>query len=214
MSQKEIFERLKQCVIEMDSDGAVKATQDALKEKIDPMVVIDKGLSEGMKVISDMFDRAEVYVPQIILSAEAFTEAVKILAPYLKGGVVGKGTVIVHTVEGDIHDIGKTILGILLQANGYNVIDMGRDVPVGKVVDSAVENKVDMITGSALMTTTMPSQREIVKELKDRGIRDKFKCVFGGAPTSQEWVDKIGGDGWAENAADGVNLIKELITKS
>jgi len=214
MSQKEIFERLKQCVIEMDSDGAVKAAQDALKEKIDPMAVIDKGLSEGMKVISDMFDRAEVYVPQIILSAEAFTEAVKILAPHLKGGVVGKGTVIVHTVEGDIHDIGKSILGILLQANGYNVIDLGRDVPVGKVVDSAVENKVDMITGSALMTTTMPSQREIVKELKERGIRNKFKCVFGGAPTSQEWVDKIGGDGWAENAADAVNLINEIIIKS
>jgi trimethylamine corrinoid protein len=164
-----------------------------------------------MQEISDMFDRAEIYVPQIILSAEAFTGAVNILAPHIKGGYSAKGKVIVHTVEGDIHDIGKGILGILLKANGYEVIDLGRDVPIGNVVDAAVENEVDIITGSALMTTTMPSQREIVNELKDRGIRDKFKCLFGGAPTSQEWCDQIGADGWADNAAAGVDIVTELM---
>lgn len=211
MSEKEIFARLKKAVLDMDIDAATKAASDALTQGIDPLACIDKGLSPAMQEISEMFDRAEIYVPQIILSAEAFTGAINILAPAIQGGYSAKGKIIVHTVEGDIHDIGKGILGILLQANGFSVIDLGRDVPIGKVVDAAVENKVDIISGSALMTTTMPSQREIVKELKDRGIRDQFKCIFGGAPTSQEWADQIGADGWAENAAAGVDLAASLL---
>ena len=211
MSQEEILERLKNAVVEMDADVAKATANDALSENIDPLTCIDQGLSEGMKVISDKFDNAEIYVPQIILSAEAFTDAVNILAPHIQGGYSTKGKLIVHTVEGDIHDIGKSIVAILLQANGYEVIDLGRDVPVGDVVDAAVENEVDIITGSALMTTTMPAQREIVNELKDRGIRDKFKCLFGGAPTSQEWTDQIGADGWADNAAAAVDVVRELI---
>ena len=211
MSEKEILERLKKCVIEMDVDGAKAAANEAMAQNIDPLTCIEKGLSEGMKVISDMFDNAQIYVPQIIISAEAFTDAVEILAPHVKGGYSAKGKIILHTVEGDIHDIGKNIVAILLQANGYEVIDLGRDVLVSKVVDAAVENDVDCIGGSALMTTTMPAQREIVNELKDRGIRDQFKCLFGGAPTSQEWVDQIGADGWAENAAAAVDVVSEII---
>jgi trimethylamine corrinoid protein len=212
MAKAEIFERLKQAVLSMDMEGAKVAANDAISQKIDPLDCIEKGLSAAMKVISDKFDNGEIYVPQIILSAEVFTEAVNMFAPHIKGGVSTKGRIIVHTVEGDIHDIGKGILGILLQANGYDVIDLGRDVPVGDVIDAAVEKKVDIITGSALMTTTMPAQREIINELIDRGIRDKFKCLFGGAPTSQEWADQIGADGWADNAATGVDLVTELLS--
>ena len=211
MGQEEILELLKKNVIEMDVDGAKATAKEALAQKIDPLTCIDKGLSEGMKVISERFDSGELYVPQIIISAEAFSEAVEILAPHIKGGFSAKAKLIVHTVEGDIHDIGKGILTILLRANGFEVIDLGRDVPVGKVIDAAIENNVDFITGSALMTTTMPAQREIIKELKERGIRDKFKCLFGGAPTSREWVESIGGDGWADNAAEAVNVVTKLI---
>jgi len=211
MSEKEIFERLKQSVIDMDADAAKAAANDAMAQKMDPLVCIEKGLSEGMMVISDMFDKAQIYVPQIILSAEAFEAAVDILASHIEGGYAGKGKVILHTVEGDIHDIGKNIVGILLQANGFEVVDLGRDVPVVEVVDTAIEKEVDIIAGSALMTTTMPAQREIMNELKDRGVKDKFKCLFGGAPTSQEWADQIGADGWAENAAEAVDIVKELI---
>lgn len=210
MSEKEIFERLKQSVIDMDADAAKAAANDAIAQNMEPIDCIEKGLSQGMMVISDMFDNAEIYVPQIILSAEAFTDAVDILAAHIEGGYSAKAKIIIHTVEGDIHDIGKNIVGIMLQANGYEVIDLGRDVPVADVVDAAVERDVDIIAGSALMTTTMPSQREIINELKDRGIQDKFKCVFGGAPTSKEWVDQIGADGWAENAAEAVDIIREL----
>lgn len=210
MSEKEIYERLKQSVIEMDSEAAIKAANDAMEMKMDPIACIEKGLSEGMMVISDMFDNAEIYVPQIIISAEAFTDAVEILSSHITGGYAGKGKIIIHTVEGDIHDIGKNIVGILLQANGYEVIDLGRDVPINDVIDAAIEQEADFIAGSALMTTTMSSQREIMVELKDRGIQDKFKCIFGGAPTSKEWVEQIGADGWAENAAEAVEIVNEL----
>jgi len=212
MSEKEIFERLKKCVIEMDEEDALAAANDAIAQNIDPLTCIEKGLSEGMMVISEKFDNAEIYVPQIILAAEAFTCAIDILAAHIEGGYTGKGKIILHTVEGDIHDIGKNIVGILLQANGYEVVDLGRDVSVLDVVDAAVDQSVDIIAGSALMTTTMPAQREIMDELKDRGIKDQFKCLFGGAPTSQEWVDQIGADGWAGNAAEAVSVVTELIT--
>ncbi len=210
MSEKEMFERLKKSVTGLDEEEAKAAANDAIAQKIDPLACIEEGLSEGMKVISDKFDNAEIYVPQIIFAAEAFTTAVDILASHIEGGYSAKGKIILHTVEGDIHDIGKNIVGILLQANGYEIVDLGRDVAIGDVVDAAVEKDVDIIAGSALMTTTMPAQREIVTELKDRGIKDKFKCLFGGAPTSQEWVDQIGADGWAENAAEAVEVVNEL----
>ncbi len=210
MSEEEILERLKQSVIGMDAEGGKAAAEEAIAQEVDPLVCIEKGLAAGMKVVGDMFDRAEIYVPQIILSAEAFEETVNVLAPHIKGGYSAKGKIILHTVEGDIHDIGKNIVGILLQANGFEVIDLGRDVAIGDVVDAAVEKDVDVIAGSALMTTTMPAQREIIAELKDRGIKDKFKCLFGGAPTSQEWADQIGADGWAENAAEAVDVVNEL----
>ena len=156
MSKAEILERLKQSVIEMDEEEAKAAANDAIAQEADPLACIEEGLSEGMKVISDQFDNAEIYVPQIILSAEAFTAAVDILASHIKGGYTAKGKVILHTVEGDIHDIGKNIVGILLQANGYEVVDLGRDVAITDVVDAAVEKDVDVIAGSALMTTQIP----------------------------------------------------------
>jgi trimethylamine corrinoid protein len=175
------------------------------------MKCIDQGLGAGMNVISDQFDKAEVFVPQIIISAEAFMEAVEILKPAIKGGYKSKGKVICHTVEGDIHDIGKNIVKILLTASGFETVDLGRDVPIEHVCDVAIEEKVDMITGSALMSTTMFSQREIVKTLKERGVRDKFKCMFGGAPTTPEWIKEIGADGWAENGAEAVTVARKLM---
>jgi trimethylamine corrinoid protein len=210
MSEAEIIERMKKSVIEQDEEGAKAAAQDAVAQNLDPIKCIDEGLAAGMNVISDMFEEGEIFVPHILISADAFNQAMEILKPLMKGEKFSKGKVIVHTVEGDIHDIGKNIFKILLQANGFEVIDMGRDVPVEKVIDKAVEEGVDIITGSALMTTTMPGQREIIDGLKERGIRDQFKCMFGGAPVTQEWVTKIDGDGYADNAAAGVRIASKL----
>lgn len=213
MAKKGILERLGRLVVEGDVDGAKAAAKEAMAQKLDPIECIEQGLSVGMDIVSGMFDRAEMFVPQILLSADAFTEAVEILKPHIKGGYKAEGKVIVHVAEGDIHDIGKNILKILLSASGFEMLDLGRDVPAEQVVDMAVKEEVDIITGSALMTTTMPSQREIIDLLKERGIRDKFKCMFGGAPTTQEWVSRIGGDAWADNAPEGVLLAKKFVGK-
>ena len=211
MAEKDVLEKLKKGIVEQDVDGCKAAAKQAVSENLDPVKCIDQGLAQGMNVISDQFDKAEVFVPQIIISAEAFMEAVEILKPAIKGGYKAKGKIICHTVEGDIHDIGKNIVKILLTASGFETVDLGRDVPVEHVCDVAQEEKVDMITGSALMSTTMFSQRDIVANLKERGVRDKFKCMFGGAPTSQEWIKEIGADGWAENGAEAVEVAKKLL---
>jgi trimethylamine corrinoid protein len=211
MAEKDVLEKLKKSIVEQDVDGAKAAAKQGISENLDPVKCIEQGLAAGMNVISDQFDKAEVFVPQIIISAEAFMEAVEILKPAIKGGYKSKGKVICHTVEGDIHDIGKNIVKILLTASGFETVDLGRDVPIEHVCDVAIEEKVDMITGSALMSTTMFSQREIVKTLKERGVRDKFKCMFGGAPTTPEWIKEIGADGWAENGAEAVTVARKLM---
>lgn len=213
MSQ-EIFDKLKSAVIELDVDAAEAAAHEALAAGLDPFEVINNGLSPAMQTISDLFDEGEMYVPQILIAAEAFQNAMKILMGQLSAEEASKakrGKVIVHTVQGDIHDIGKNIVGTMLAANGFEVIDLGRDVPVDEVVRKAEELKVDIVTGSALMTTTMPSQRDIVKLLEEVGIRGNLKVMFGGAPVTKEWVDRIGGDGFADNAADAVVVAKELM---
>lgn len=213
MSQ-EIFDRLKSAVEELDEEAAVAAAREAINAGIDPFEAIDKGLSPAMQTISDLFDEGEMYVPQILIAAEAFDSAMKVLMEKLTDEEASKGKrgkVIVHTVQGDIHDIGKGIVGTMLAANGFEVIDLGRDVPVEEVVKVAQEQKVDIVTGSALMTTTMPSQRDIVNLLKEDGYRDKCKVMFGGAPVTKDWVDQIGGDGFADNAADAVVVAKELV---
>lgn len=215
MSQKEILERLQKAVEEMESDIAAEVAREAIEAGIDPFVAIEEGLSKGMQTISELFDEGEVFVPQLLLAAEAFEVAIKILSgamPEEMKHQSTKGKILIHTVEGDIHDIGKNIVSIMLAASGFEVIDMGRDVLVDDVIKKAKELEVDIIAGSALMTTTMPAQREIIKVLEEEGIRDKFKCIFGGAPVSQEWVDKIGADAYAETASEAVEKIKELLS--
>ncbi len=211
---QEIFDRLKSAVEDLDVEGAEAAARETLAAGIDPFEAINKGLSPAMQTISDLFDEGEMYVPQILIAAEAFENAMKILMENLSAEEASKasrGKVIVHTVQGDIHDIGKNIVGTMLAANGFEVIDMGRDVPVEEVVKKAQELNVDIITGSALMTTTMPSQRDIANLVEELGIRSNVKLMFGGAPVTKEWVDQIGADGYAENAADAVIVAKELM---
>ncbi|MBS3937685.1 MAG: corrinoid protein [Peptococcaceae bacterium] len=208
-----ILAKLQRAVEEQDVSAAEEAAREALAAGLDPFVAINEGLAPAMKTISDLFDEGELYVPQILFAAEAFQNAMAILVQGLSAEEIGKtriGKVIVHTVQGDIHDIGKNIVKTLLAANGFEVIDLGRDVPVDLVVQKAKELNVDMVIGSALMTTTMPAQRDIVQGLIEMGLRDKVKCMFGGAPVSKEWVDKIGGDGYADNAAEAVVVAKEL----
>jgi corrinoid protein of di/trimethylamine methyltransferase len=216
VSREEILNKLANSVSDLDPDLAVEAAKEALDAGISPTEAIQDGLAKGMQVISDQFDEGEAFVPQIIIAAEAFesavAELVKDMSASDKEGI-SRGKVICHTVQGDIHDVGKNIVKTMFAASGFQVIDMGRDVPVDDVVAKAMEEKVDIVTGSALMTTTMPSQRDIVNGLVEAGYRDQVKCMFGGAPVSQEWIDRIGADGYADNAAEAVKVAIELSEK-
>ena len=214
MTKAEALEALKKCIIEVDPDLAEEAANAAKDAGVDAMEAIEDGFSKGMEVVSKQFDEGEVFVPDLLLAAEAFETAVEILTDGLSDEEKSKsslGKILIHTVEGDIHDIGKNIVKTMLTAAGFEVIDLGRDVSVETVVKEAVAQKVDVIAGSALMTTTMPAQKDIIRILEEEGVRDQFKCVFGGAPVSEDWVKKIGADGYSENACDAIEMIKSLI---
>lgn len=215
MSKEAIFSKLQKAIEEYDADLAEEAAKEALAAGLDPIAAIQQGLSKGMNTISDLFDEGEVFVPQILLAAEAFEKAVEILTANISVEEKAKATtgkVLIHTVQGDIHDVGKNIVKTMLSASGFEVIDLGRDVPVDEIIAKAKELKVDIVAGSALMTTTMPSQRDIVNGLIEEGLRANVKCLFGGAPVSQEWVDQIGADGYADNAAEAIKVAKDLIS--
>ena len=214
MTKAEALEELKNCIIEVDPDMAEDAAKAAKDAGVDAIEAIENGLSKGLEVVSKQFDEGEMFVPDLLLAAEAFETAVEILTDGLSDEEKLKsssGKILIHTVEGDIHDIGKNIVKTMLTAAGFEVIDLGRDVSVETVVKEAIAQKVDVIAGSALMTTTMPAQKDIIRILEEEGVRDQFKCVFGGAPVSEEWVKKIGADGYSENACDAIDMIKKLI---
>lgn len=214
MSHDAIFAKLQQAIEEFDEDLARQAATEALEAGIGPLDAIQSGLSKGMGTISDLFDDGEIFVPQILLASDAFEAAVAILTTNISQENKDKsylGKILIHTVQGDIHDVGKNIVKTMLSASGYQVIDLGRDVPVEEVVAKAKELQVDIIAGSALMTTTMPAMRDIIKILVEEGIRDRFKCLFGGAPVSAEWVAKIGADGYAGNASEAITRVRELL---
>lgn len=214
MSHEEILQKLKSAVEEMDSELAEAAAREAVEAGVDPLVAISEGLSMGMQTMSDLFDEGEMFVPQLVVAAQAFESAVAVLKeaiPEEDKGKATRGKILLHTVQGDIHDIGKNIVKTMLSASGFEVFDLGRDVAVEEVVAKAKELHVDIIAGAALMTTTMPAQRDIVSLLKEEGIRDQYKCMFGGAPVSPEWVEKIGGDAYAETASEAVAKAKVLM---
>lgn len=216
MSKEEIYEELKTSITEMDEDMAAEAAQKALDAGLDPLECISEGLSAGMQVMSDLFDEGEAFVPELLMASEAFEAAVQILTSNLSDeqkSSAKEGTVVIHTVAGDIHDIGKNIVKTMFAANNFEVYDMGRDVPVEDVIKKAQEVNADIIAGSALMTTTMPSQREEINLLKEEGIRESYICMYGGAPVSQEWCDSIGADAYTETATEAVAVAKQLLAQ-
>lgn len=214
VTNEDIYEKLKESVIEMDSDLAEKAANEALAAGMDPLDCITNGLSEGMQVMSDLFDEGEAFVPELLMSSESFDAAVQVLTSGLteeEKNATSSGVVVIHTVQGDIHDIGKNIVSTMFEANNFTVYDLGRDVPTEEVVAKAKEVKADFILGSALMTTTMPSQREIINLLKEDGCRDDFFVMFGGAPVSKAWCEEIGADAYSDTATEAVDIAKNYI---
>jgi trimethylamine corrinoid protein len=214
MEKEEWMEKAKQAILDGDEEAAVELAEKYLEEGLDPVEMIEKGLSEGIKKLGDLFDRGEVFLPQLIIASEAMTAAVNILEKALPKDQVGKklAKVVLGTIEGDVHDIGKGIVATMLRVYGFEVIDLGRDVPIATFVEKAKEVNADVIGSSALMTTTQPGQKRLEQALKDAGLRENVKTMVGGAATTQHWAAKIGADIHGETAAETVTKLKEVFT--
>ncbi|MBW2058861.1 MAG: corrinoid protein [Deltaproteobacteria bacterium] len=214
MTKEEIFEGAQKAIVESDADRAKELAEQGLGEGIDPMELMNKGFIPGINKVGDLFGMGKLFLPELIQSAEAMQRVTEIINAALTTDVdKEQGKVVIGTVEGDIHDIGKTIVVSLFKANGFNVYDLGRDVPIDRFIEEAEKVGADIIGSSALLTTTMDVQKRLIGELKKAGLRDKYKTMVGGAPVTQRWADRIGADAFAEDAADGVRKAKQLLGK-
>jgi trimethylamine corrinoid protein len=212
MEKAEYFEKAAQYIIDANEEEAVQLAQKYLDEGLEPVEMIEKGLSEGIRKLGDLFDRGTVFLPHLIIASEAMTAAVKVLEQAMPADQVGTklAKVVLGTVEGDVHDIGKGIVATMLRVYGFEVIDLGRDVPIATFVEKAKEVDADVVGSSALMTTTQVGQKALEKALAEAGIRDKVTTMVGGAATTEHWAAKIGATFWAENAGDTVMKLKEI----
>ncbi len=212
MSKEAIMEPAKQSIVEADEDMAMEALANAEAEGVDLVELLSKGYSAGMKELGDLFGMGEIFLPELIFA----TEVMKTVSTEIEGkmdtfAVQKNGTLIIGTVEGDVHDIGKGIVASLVKTNGIEVIDLGREVPAKNFADAAIEHNADFVGSSALLTTTMTVQKDVEEALKEAGIRDKVKTMVGGAPVTNRWAEKIGADAYCEDASDTVNFILDWV---
>jgi 5-methyltetrahydrofolate--homocysteine methyltransferase len=203
---------LAEAVINGNREEAVRLTQEAINEGLSPETILNEGLVAGMTVVGEKFKRNEFYVPEVLIAARAMKSAMELLRPLLvETGVEPRGTVVLGTVQGDLHDIGKNLVGMMLEGGGYRVIDLGVDVAPEKFVEAAREHNAQIIGLSALLTTTMPGMRDVIEALKASGMRDQVAVMIGGAPVTQDYADEIGADGYAPDAASAVDKANELV---
>jgi len=208
------FEEAAKAIVNGDAEKAVAMAKQGLDEGLDPLQLMDKGFIPGINEVGDLFGKGRLFIPMLIKSAIAMEKATEIINSAIsQGEEITQGKIVVATVEGDVHDIGKTIVVALFKANGFDVVDLGRDVPVARIIEEAEKNGANMIGTSTLLTTTMPVQKELEEALKEAGLRDKYKTIIGGAPVTQRWADRIGADAYAHDASDGVRKAKELMKK-
>jgi corrinoid protein of di/trimethylamine methyltransferase len=214
MSQQEILEKLTKAVVDGDPDACKRLANEALKAGIDPYVAIMEGCSKGMAILSTMYDKGEAFVPDILVSADAMNDAIAILKPHMKVEKAAvKGKIVLGVCEGDIHDIGKNIVKILLDAAGYEITDLGASVPTKKFIETVREQKPDVVGISALMTFTMFGMPEIIEALKDAQLRDSVKVIVGGGPISAMFAEKIGADGFGANGPEAVKLVGKILSE-
>lgn len=210
------MEKLSAAVQSFDADEASKAAKMAVDAGINPVMAIEKGLAIGLRIIGDKFEEGELWLPHLVLGAEAMEAAIKVLEEHMPKSELdstSKGTVVIGTVEGDIHDLGLRIVASMLRANGFTVYDLGCDTPSMNFVTKAKEVDADIIALSSLMTTTMPFMRDLVDALNSAGVRDKYKVLVGGGPVTKEWAKAIGADSYGKDAAEAVRVAKELLGK-
>jgi corrinoid protein of di/trimethylamine methyltransferase len=213
MSQEETISKLAQSVIDGEPEDAEALAQQALDQGLDPLTCINEGLTAGIQRVGELFADGEYYLPDLIIGGEAMKAALTILEPALAGDQAREvlGRVVLGTVAGDLHEIGKTLVGTMLTANGFLVTDIGIDKPTSEFVDAVKTSEATLVGASALLTTTMPEQQKLVEALAEAGLRDQVKVMVGGAPVTQGWAEKIGADGYAEDAIAAVAVAKRLV---
>jgi trimethylamine corrinoid protein len=207
------YARMAEAVVEGDAEAAAGLARQALDERLDLPAVIEQGYIPGLRRVGDLWEAGEYFLPELISSAAAMKAALAVFRPALEAsGSAGlsRGRIVIGTIEGDIHDIGKNLVASMLSANGFDVVDLGSDVKADRFIDAAVETRADLICLSALLTTTMLGQRRVVERLRERGLRDRFKVLVGGAPVSRAWAAEIGADGYGENALAAVKQAAAL----
>lgn len=213
MSKEELFQQAIDAILDCDKDSVIAIANRSIEEGVDPGEMLNKGFSAGIREMGERFSCGEVFLPQLILGAEIMKAATAILETEMKKNheVKKVGKMVFATVAGDVHDIGKGIVVSMLGTQGIEIIDLGRDVSVEEIIRVAVEENADIIGTSALLTTTMGQQQKLEEELKARNLRDKIKTIVGGAPCTQRWADKIGADGYGEDAGEAVEKVLELL---
>lgn len=208
MDLKEIADNL----IKGKAPEVKELVQKAIDEGEDVEKVLNEGLVAGMSVVGAKFKANEFYVPEVLIAARAMKAGMGILRPILaEKNIKGIGTIVLGTVRGDLHDIGKNLVAMMLEGAGFEIIDLGVDVSPEKFIETAKEKKADLVGLSALLTTTMPSMKDVVKAVRDSGLKDKVKVMIGGAPLTQSYADEIGADGYAPDAASAVDEVKQLL---
>lgn len=208
----EIYARMQNSIEEYDEAAAAAAAAEAVAAGLDPVEAVEKGFAGAIRELGEAFDRMDIFLPQLVMAADAMKAGVTVLEEAMAasgGKLERKGRVVLGTVEGDIHDIGKTVVGAMLQANGYEVHDLGVDVPSTRFVQAAADLDADIIALSALLSTTMLYQRDVLELLQGKGLRSKYFVIVGGAPVSQDWADEIGADAYALHAVEAVNVLNK-----
>jgi len=214
MDKEQILEKLAAAVVDGEEEEAKILARAAVNSQVEPLEAIEKGLSKGMEIVGGQFDSGEVYLPELLMAAASFNAAMAILTPEIeaqKKQVAKIGKVLIGTVKGDVHSIGKDIVASVLDTSGFEVMDMGVDNSSLEIIQEAEKIHADVIALSSLMTTTMPGQKEVIDMLKEMGLREKFFVIIGGGPVNQTWADRIGADGYGRSAIDSAALVKELI---
>ncbi len=218
MSNKgaELIDKLKKAIIEIDEDEVVNLSKEIIKANINPLEAIEKGLAEGMKIVGEKFEKMEIFLTDLMMAGEAMDKALKILLPHIPKTAKleeKKGKVVIGTVMGDIHELGKNVVATMLKVNGFDVLDLGVDVPAAKFYTEAEKFGANIIAVSALMSSTIGGQKDVIEYLKAQGVREKYIVLVGGGPTTPEWAEQIGADGYGETATDAVKVAATLLEK-
>ncbi len=209
----EMYDQLAQAIIEGEQDEAEGLARQALDQGLDPLTCINEGLTKGIERVGELFSSGEYFLPELIIGAEAMKKALAVLEPAMVGEqsreVVGR--VVMGTVEGDMHEIGKTLVSTMLTAKGFKVFDIGVDQSAEKFIDAIKENDAEIVGASALLTTTMLQQKKLIDAIEEAGLRDQVKIIVGGAPVTEDFATEIGADGYAEDAISAVDLAFRLV---